>query len=115
MHNFPRLLEDWAGRRLYIAGSFLQLNFSNYATAPFDQEAFEEGTAPTPTEVIKYYEPPTRVWGYDVGLQYAPAGPLAQRFVTFSSIRSEFYNEPPANDPYISNLCRAIPGGRCPA
>jgi hypothetical protein len=115
MHNFPRLLEDWSDRRLYIAGSFLQLNFSNYATAPFDQDAFEVGDIPEPAETIKYYEPPTRVWGYDVGLQYAPAGPLAQRFVTFSSIRSEFYNEPPADDPYISNLCRAIPDARCPA
>jgi hypothetical protein len=122
MHNFPRLLENWTGKRLYIAGSFLQLNFSNYATGPFDQDAFEVGSATLPDnppgaggEVIKYYDPPTRVWGYDVGLQYAPAGPIAQRFVTFASIRSEFYDEPPANDPYISNLCRAINAARCPA
>ncbi|NJO74715.1 MAG: hypothetical protein HC833_13700 [Leptolyngbyaceae cyanobacterium RM1_406_9] len=116
MHNFPRMLEDWRAKNLFISGSFLQLNFSNYATAPFDQDAFEVGTAPSPTnELIRYYEPPKRVWGYDVGLQYAPAGPLAQRFVTFDSIRSEFYNEPPANDPYISNLCKAIDPDRCPA
>ncbi|NJO66708.1 MAG: hypothetical protein HC832_04240, partial [Leptolyngbyaceae cyanobacterium RM1_405_57] len=115
MHNFPRFLEDWTGRNLYIAGSFLQLNFSNYATGPFDQDAFEAGTAASAAdELLKYYEPPTRVWGYDVGLQYAPAGPIAQRFVTFASVRSEFYDEPPANDPYISNLCNAIDADRCP-
>jgi hypothetical protein len=127
MHNFPRFLEDWARNPLYISGSFLQLNFSNYATGPFDQDAFEVGIAPlnddlpnpnspgfSNGELIRYYEPPSRLWGYDVGLQYAPAGPLAQRFVTFTSVRSEFYNEPPANDPYIVNLCNAIAPNRCP-
>ncbi|MBD2055960.1 hypothetical protein H6F88_07995 [Oculatella sp. FACHB-28] len=120
MHNFPRLLENWRDKKLYIAGSFLQLNFSNYATGPYDQDAFEVGSATRPDsnpdgELADYYYPPIRVWGYDVGLQYAPAGPIAQRFVTFASIRSEFYDEPPANDPYISNLCRAINAARCPA
>jgi hypothetical protein len=120
MHNFPRLLENWRDRKLYISGSFLQLNFSNYATGPYDQDAFEVGSATLADsapggELVGYYYPPIRVWGYDVGLQYAPAGPIAQRFVTFASIRSEFYDEPPANDPYISNLCRAINAARCPA
>jgi hypothetical protein len=106
LHNFPRFLESWGN--LYISGSFLQLGFSNYATGPFDQDAFEVGTAPSGAENIKYYGAPTRRWGYDVGLQYAPAGPLAQRFITLKSIRSEFYTEPPADDPYIKNLCVAL-------
>ena len=106
LHNFPRFISDW--NRLYISGSFLQLNFSNYGTGPFDQDAWEPGSSPAAAELIRYYTPPERLWGYDVGLQYAPAGPVAQRFVTSQAIRSEFYNEPPADDPYISNLCRKV-------
>jgi hypothetical protein len=108
LHNFPRFLENWEDKKLYISGSFIQLSFSNYATAPYDQDAFEPGASTANAELIKYYEPPDRLWGYDVGLQYAPAGPIAQRFVTSQAIRSEFYSEPPANDPYIRNLCRQV-------
>jgi hypothetical protein len=126
MHNFPRLLETWGRTNpLFISGSFLQLNFSNYATGPYDQDAFEVGSNPLSDanivggvnqgELIRYYDAPARFWGYDVGLQYAPAGPLAQRFVTFTSIRSEFYSEPPADDPYILRLCNALPNPRCVA
>jgi hypothetical protein len=109
LHNFPRFLENWD--TLIISGSFLQLNFSNYATAPFSQNAWESAISnplPSGGEQIKYYNPPDRRWGYDVGLQIAPTGPIAERFVTAESIRSEFYNEPPADDPYIAKLCRAI-------
>jgi hypothetical protein len=119
LHNFPRFLERWT--RLWFSGAFLQLNFSNYATAPFDQQVWEPGQNPTPgNEQIAYYSPPQRLWGYDVALQLAPAGPAAARFVTPSRDRNEFYSEPPANDPYIRNLCRAlpddvIPDNRCPS
>ncbi len=119
LHNFPRFLERWT--RLWFSGSFLQLNFSNYATAPFDQQVWEPGASPTPNnEQIAYYSPPNRLWGYDVALQLAPAGPAAARFVTPSRERNEFYSEPAANDPYIQNLCRAlpdnvIPDNRCPS
>ncbi len=118
LHNFPRFIENWSN--LWFAGSFLQLNFSNYATAPFDSEATEPGTNPTTAERIPYYGAPQRLWGYDVALQLAPAGPAASRFVTASRARNEFYSEPPANDPYINNLCRAlpdavIPDNRCPS
>ncbi|MGA7937191.1 MAG: hypothetical protein WCA35_26810, partial [Kovacikia sp.] len=106
MHNFPRFLEDW--NNLWFSGSFLQLNFSNYATAPFDLDAVEPGAAPVAGERISYYSPPNRLWGYDVALQLAPAGPAASRFVTANKERNEFYNEPAANDPYIRNLCQAV-------
>ncbi|NJR59094.1 MAG: hypothetical protein HC769_09730 [Cyanobacteria bacterium CRU_2_1] len=111
LQNFPRFIEFWRNKRLYISGAFLQLNFSTYATAPFDQEGWEPG-APVPTpgigtnEWIPYYEPPTRFWGFDVGLKYAPPGPVAERFRSPDSTRSEFYSEPPADDPYIENLAR---------
>ena len=40
-HNFPRLLEHWDGKDLYISGAFVQFNFSTSATAPFDQDSWE--------------------------------------------------------------------------
>jgi hypothetical protein len=115
LHNFPRFLEAWGGRRFVFAGSFLQLNFSNYATAPFEQEGLEFGEVGVPNgESIPYYRPPTRLWGYDPALQIAPAGPAAARFVTQSPNRSEFYSEPALTDPYINRLCvaarAALPG-----
>ncbi|MGK7890715.1 MAG: hormogonium polysaccharide biosynthesis protein HpsA [Leptolyngbyaceae cyanobacterium] len=118
LHNFPRFLSNWD--TLYISGAFLQLNFSNYATAPFEQDAWEVNQNPNSSEPIRYYSPPARRWGYDVGLQYAPAGPIASRFVTATAIRSEFYSEPASDDPYMSQLCRALvdaaggePSDRC--
>ncbi|NJN87179.1 MAG: hypothetical protein HC881_13880 [Leptolyngbyaceae cyanobacterium SL_7_1] len=110
LHNFPRFLEDWRGSDLFISGAFLQLNFSNQGTGPYDQDAWEVGANPVNAERINYYDPPNRRWGYDVGIQYAPASPIAVRFSPPESTRSEFYSEPPANDPYIRNLCRKIPG-----
>ena len=106
LHNFPRFLENWGGRDLYLSGAFLQLNFSTYATAPFDQDAWEVSQAPdgNPTEVIPYYSAPQRRWGYDVALQYAPPGPVAERFKFTEAIRSEFYSEPDADDAYIKRL-----------
>lgn len=122
LHNFPRLLETWdPAAKLRIKGSFIQINFSNYATAPFDQDGVEPGQAVDSGPDMKdYYSPAKRLWGYDVALQLAPAGPAAARFVSQSKDRNEFYNEPAANDPYIRNLCTALPDtvfpdGRCPS
>lgn len=121
LHNFPRFLENWGGKNLYISGAFLQLSFSTSATAPYDQEAWQPGSkAPTTgnskgNEWIRYYSAPNRRWGYDVGLQYAPSGPVAQRFQFAEDTRSEFYTEPPADDPYIRNLCLQVrDAARCP-
>jgi hypothetical protein len=110
-HNFPRFIQNWGGQNLYISGSFLQLNFSNYATGPFDHDALEPGQSAISAESIPYYSPPNRRWGYDVGLQYAPAGPVARRFVTIGSNWSEYYKELPVDDPYVANLRCAKVGG----
>jgi type II secretory pathway pseudopilin PulG len=128
LHNFPRMLEDWRvatfpappERNLWLAGSFLQLSFSNYATGPFDAKAWEPAASLTGGEQNRHYDAPNRLWGYDVALQKMPAGPAAARFVTPGRDRSEFYNEPAANDPYIRNLClaapdTAIPDANCPS
>jgi hypothetical protein len=111
LHNFPRFIENWGGITLDYVGSFLQLSFSNYATAPFQMMAWEydDSGAVTPSfdgnENLEYYNAPDRQWGYDVGLQLAPAGPAASRFVLVKTPRNEFYSEPQINDPYIQNLC----------
>ncbi|WKT83245.1 MULTISPECIES: hormogonium polysaccharide biosynthesis protein HpsA [unclassified Thermosynechococcus] len=123
MHNFPRFLEGWGN--LTIQGSFIQLNFSTQATAPFDQDQWEipndsrcrdVNTAfncpAQSVELIQYYGAPTRRWGYDVGLQLAPAGPVARRFITPGRQRNEFYTELRADDPYILRLrCAQRPDG----
>ena len=118
LHNFPRLIERWVSGTnridLRISGSMLQLNFSNYATAPADQDAWEPGMAPilgdnaSSQELYKYYGVPTRTWGYDVALQVTSAGPIARRMVIPSLERSEFYREPPADDPYICKLRKVV-------
>ena len=118
MHNFPRFLEHWNTIDLHISGGFFQLNFSTSATAPFDQDAWEPGTDAVVSPLsggnkenghrVRFYGAPNRLWGYDVGLQYAPAGPIARRFVTVGRPRSEFYRELPVNDPYVTNLRCAV-------
>ncbi|MCT7980291.1 hormogonium polysaccharide biosynthesis protein HpsA [Laspinema olomoucense] len=111
-HNFPRLLENWTGRDLFIQGSLIQLNFSNYATGPFSQNAWEPTQTPAANvNPFNYYQPPNRNWGYDVGLQYAPAGPISSRMIVPNSKRDEFYREPEADDPYICKLREALGSG----
>lgn len=108
LHNFPRFIESWQNRTLQFNGAFLQLNFSNYATAPFEQDAWEPGTNPTSDENIQYYWAPNRAWGYDTALQLAPAGPAARRFITASRNRNEYYTEVSASDAFMKQLCTAF-------
>lgn len=114
LQNFPRLLENWTNKKLFIAGSFVQLNFSTYADAPFDIE--KDGWEPLPNnepdsgEVkTPYYKEPNRRWGYDVGLQYNPPSPAVKRSISRGTPRSEFYKTLAADDPYIKQLrCASI-------
>ena len=108
LHNFPRFLEGWGN--LFISGSFIQLNFSTYATAPFDQDAWERTDNSGTNENIGYYGAPARRWGYDVGLQYQAPGSVSRRFTSLSATRSEFYRELPVDDPYIKKLRCAFKG-----
>lgn len=112
-HNFPSFLESWSVRRgttypLNFAGAFLQLNFRTTSTGPYDQDAWEADEKPRPGEDVFYYRPPSRQWGYDPALQLLPAGAIASRFTTVGNNRSEFYDEPPADDPYICRLGEAV-------
>ncbi|MEN8444449.1 MAG: hypothetical protein ABG776_05485 [Cyanobacteria bacterium J06555_13] len=134
LHNFPRLLEFWApDGKLVISGGFFQLNFSSQAVAQFDQDSWEPGMpaqsgSNTQNQIVDasgvktgsqkfngfFYGAADRVWGYDVGFQYTPAGPISRRFVRLDRPRSEFYRELPIDDPYIKQLCDAnIPGVDC--
>jgi hypothetical protein len=121
LSNFPRFLENWDDGRssLRFAGSFLQLNFSNYATGPFDDDSWEPGQTPIAGREVLPYRPPARLWGYDVGLQLAQASPAASRFTTLSNEKNEFYTEPSGSDAYMKNLCNALkaqpPAGFDPA
>ncbi|MBE9229331.1 hypothetical protein IQ264_28400 [Phormidium sp. LEGE 05292] len=110
-HNFPRFIENWSSTSALISGSFVQLNFSTYATAPYTQNSViwePANTNPGGAGNVQYYQPPNRYWGYDVGLQYAPAGPMSQRFVTSGKKRSEFYRDLKVDDPYICRLRLAL-------
>ncbi|ERN41290.1 hypothetical protein KR51_00021800 [Rubidibacter lacunae KORDI 51-2] len=115
--NFPRMLQDWDTNRaiLRINGAFIQLNYSTSGTGPFDQELLESdwvGGNPGNLEFDEfngYYTPPIRRWGYDIGLQYLPPGPVSERFVTVGSPRTETYREIRADDPYIDRLLKGVP------
>ncbi len=107
LENFPRFLESWQNKTLKFSGSLMQLSFSTYATAPWDQDAWEPPATPQTAQNQQYYWAPTRVWGYDVGLQYAPPAPVGKRMVTPAKERTEFYRELQADDPYICKLRKA--------
>ncbi|MFB2895260.1 hormogonium polysaccharide biosynthesis protein HpsA [Aerosakkonemataceae cyanobacterium BLCC-F50] len=109
LHNFPRYIENWQSVNSIINGAFVQLNFSTYATGPYTQNSsvWEPATNGTGGNNL-YYWAPNRVWGYDVGLQYAPAGPMSQRFVASGKKRSEFYRDLQVDDPYICRLRLAL-------
>ncbi|MGF1522740.1 MAG: hormogonium polysaccharide biosynthesis protein HpsA [Leptolyngbyaceae cyanobacterium] len=120
LHNFPRMNEFWDENRLLIAGGFFQLFFSHTSTGPFDMEVWEYNPAleladnlPTNDRNIGYYEPPNRVWGYDVALQYAEQPPIAARFISLGTPRSEFSRELPVDDAYVNLLrCAEVDGQR---
>ncbi len=131
LQNFVRLLEPWcipaynsstgvnsctSPSTLYVAGAFIQINFSNYSTGLLDHDAWEPGSTPSTNGAVvanlSYYTIPTRAFGYDVGLQFAPAGPLSQRFTSLNNNYSESYRSVNKCDPYISQLASAkLPSG----
>ncbi|WP_143598048.1 hormogonium polysaccharide biosynthesis protein HpsA [Tolypothrix sp. NIES-4075] len=105
-HTFPRMIENWKDNiQLFMAGAFIQLRFSTQATGSFDQDAWEPGQAASAAdENTWYFKPPDRRWGYDVALQYQTAGPVARRFATPGTTRTEVYRELPLDDPYVMKL-----------
>lgn len=123
LSNFPRFNESWevpgnsttaaSNRNLFISGAFYQLFLSHTATAPYESSTWDVQDAISSGSWYFYYQPPSRIWGYDVALQYSPPHPVTSRFVSVGNARSEFYRELPVNDPYIQVLrCAKDAGGQ---
>jgi hypothetical protein len=130
LQNLPRFLESWGRNgaiRTNIRGSFIQLSRSAFSTAPyqpvptqglarvFDQlnpvQVLLPGT-PTIYSIetgqgrIPYFSPPTRNWGYDVGLLSQPPDLFTQKLTTAPSRNqpAEFFREVPRNDKWLKTL-----------
>lgn len=109
LHNFPRFNERWRNDDLRISGSLIQLNFSTYDAANLDQQnTFYPAASAASGNEFNFYKAPNRRWGYDVALQYNPPGPIVERLLSQSGLRSEIYQEIDVSDPYSQQLCRAV-------
>jgi hypothetical protein len=158
LQNLPRFLENWQNpeRTATIAGAFIQTNRSSYASAPYfsvmDDATYDYAKRPpgmfgntgndaskynsdAGTGKIGYFLPPTRNWGFDVGLLSQPPDLFAQKFsLADESIPpDEYFREVSRDDDWIKGLLcskvaplstaapgtisttKAIPGQICPA
>jgi hypothetical protein len=128
MQNLPRFMENWKGQKNGIAGSFIQFKRSAYATAPylslinatvggtqfkaklFDYDTTYPSANPYKIETgggtIGYFVPPTREWGFDVGLLSQPPDLFAQKFTLPASQRKpdEFFREISRDDDWVKAL-----------
>ncbi|MCF3649721.1 hypothetical protein [Synoicihabitans lomoniglobus] len=80
-HNFPRFIEKWSGRTLAMRGSMVALFESRIADEEFG---------------IRYYDPPTRLWGFNeifADGRYPPQTPLVRTYrrVDFSDLAPAEY------------------------
>jgi hypothetical protein len=121
MPNFPIFLENWInGTNPFTAkikGSFIQVKRSAYATAPFVDLLT---TTPPNSRIFgypqryktdnsqgrtPYYTPPTRDWGFDVGLLPQLPDAFSQRITTPSAgDPNKFYRELSRNDEWVQTL-----------
>jgi hypothetical protein len=126
MQNLPRFMENWRGLTNSIAGSFIQFKRSAYATAPyvsgingpaasvFNAKLFDYDTDPAkpPYKIgtggggVGYFSPPTREWGFDVGLLSQPPDLFAQKFTLPASQRKpdEYFREISRDDDWVKTL-----------
>ncbi|MEG3891918.1 hormogonium polysaccharide biosynthesis protein HpsA [Microcoleus sp. Z1_A1] len=127
MQNLPRFMENWKGLTHSIAGSFIQFKRSSYATAPylsvindpaggslFKAKLFDYDTTypsfpykiETGVGTIGYFVPPTREWGFDVGLLSQPPDLFAQKFTLPASQKKpdEYFREVSRNDDWVKTL-----------
>jgi hypothetical protein len=130
LQNLPRFLESWGQRgaiRTNIRGSFIQLGRSAFSTAPYQPvpapgllatvfaklnppQAFP--TAKTNYNIatgdrrIPFFSPPTRNWGYDVGLLSQAPDLFTQKLTTAPSRNqpAEFFREVARNDKWVKTL-----------
>ncbi|MBW4662898.1 MAG: hormogonium polysaccharide biosynthesis protein HpsA [Chroococcus sp. CMT-3BRIN-NPC107] len=118
LHNFVRFIERWADKPLNIKGSFMQLSRSAYATAPFTNVLAAKQSANDGTLSIfgysstsykgnsrGYYTPPTRQWGFDVGLLSQSPDLFAQKFtLPPTTPPDEFFRQVGQDDAWVNNL-----------
>lgn len=121
MQNLPRFIEDWKGQTNSIAGSFIQFKRSAYATAPYlsvigNANLFDNDPngitykIETGQGTIGYFVPPTREWGFDVGLLSQPADLFAQKFTLPASGKKpdEYFREVSRDDDWVQALLCAV-------
>jgi hypothetical protein len=136
LQNLPRFLETWSSDRVFtiptnIRGSFIQQNRSAFSTAPYlpilppnfpatmaDRLASLFALSVTPPaplppttyniqgDRIPYFTPPTRNWGYDVGLLSQSPDLFTQKFTTPSTEArpAEYFREVARNDKWVETL-----------
>jgi len=133
MQNFVRFLEDWnwdsttpkesfnypAAYKARINGGFYQVKNSSYATGPFLGFLLPKGnydfthTYASNVNNAKgpYYQPPTRQWGYDVGLLAQSPDWFTQKLVKPPDAKpDEFFREVGKDDPWVHTLLCAAKG-----
>ncbi|BAY27375.1 hypothetical protein NIES2100_71990 [Calothrix sp. NIES-2100] len=112
--NFVRFMENWnptdgptAAIKARINGAFMQVKKSAYATAPYATSldssllykiALNSGRS-------SGYLPPTRQWGYDVGLLSQSPDLFAQKLVlTPPDLPNEYFREVGRDDKWVKTL-----------
>jgi len=76
LENYPRFHEDWSGFDMVYRGSFVSLGNSQHVTGPWC------GTGGSLVSGCNIYNPPRRLWDYDVDFSNAAMlPPLTPRFV----------------------------------
>ncbi|AFZ31396.1 hypothetical protein Glo7428_2901 [Gloeocapsa sp. PCC 7428] len=130
LQNFVRLLENWRNRTLNIKGSFIQLDRSTYATAPFapilgskssandgSLSVFDYGFTQYRTNngqfvgTLPYFATPNRQWSFDVALLSQSPDLFAQKFTQpLGNATNEFVREVNRDDPWIETLLCAAEG-----
>lgn len=133
LHNFVRFMERWNNTTVNIKGSFIQLEKSAYATAPFSPLR-STGDAPITSSnngnlsifdypstlypsgdgtnnTLTFYGAPERQWGFDVALLTQPPDLLAQKYsLQSTNAPDEFFRQVGQDDPWVQNLLCAAQG-----
>lgn len=83
VHNFPRFLESWSGKDLYIRGSLVCLYESEVDNSPWR---------------IDYYGPPGRKWGFSrlfLEGTFPPGTPLLRTYrrINYTNLTEGEYND----------------------
>ncbi|RUS99131.1 hormogonium polysaccharide biosynthesis protein HpsA [Trichormus variabilis] len=122
LHNYVRFLEHWSATSstavaAKINGIFMQLKKSAYATAPFFTSlttdaatsnllyATSNGPLNSLLGRLPFYHPPTRLWGYDVGLLSQSPDLFAQKLVQpVGDLPNEYFREIGRDDEWVETL-----------